>query len=559
MSIYNRAQNRQFRSDLGVPTTEERQEAIRSAHHVEEQVYAGLDAHPHLKPVKRVFFSPHPDDVAYSCYGLASMTAKQAAMTDNSDDTGSASSAATCNSGASASTSASTTTSTSAPLFSPTYLPTFASGSLGLSLTSDQTFDRSTRDERKAGATQKQLQQNEWQQSVIVTVFDKSRCANGAIGASLRHCVKETTAMRRREDEAFAKSVGAKLISLGLSDTSARDEGSRHPELLAAAASRNTASRLSVDHPMFDVVKERIKPIVQWAVKNHATIHIPLAVGCHIDHWMVRVAVLSSLVDIEHEVQWAQLKNAQRQTRLSGVDPIHILALAEQAPAMQGSHLIFYEDLPYGFIGTDDMVQQTVAQFLPRDVRVQLVPMTDTEWDRKMKAVKSYASQMKTTLLDMLHDHARMLAKRGSTIDDQWHDAPASWTMAERSWVLDEVCGPTANLLASLNAISDRPVFRRESRAAASAAISPVERRASIRNSPALALRALPITFSSPFDIDRTADSLAYLTVKQRVDEDAISPLMRPNGRLRKMSSCPRVSSNLIALREEALASKQAA
>jgi hypothetical protein len=350
--------------------------------------------------------------------------------------------------------------------------------------------------------------------------------------------------MRRREDEAFARSVGAKLISLGLSDTSARDEGSRHPELLAAAAARNTASRLTVDHPLFDVVKERVKPIVQWAVKNHATIHVPLAVGCHIDHWMVRVAVLSSLVDIEHDVQWAQLRHARRNSRLSGVDPMHLLALAEQGRAMQGSHLVFYEDLPYGFIGTDDMVQQTVAQFLPRDARVQLVPMTESDWERKMTAVKSYASQMKTTLLDMLYDHAKLLAKQGQSIDEQWLDAPSSWTMAERSWVLEEVCGPSANLLASMNALSDWSVHRRESKSKVQQ-----ERRPSVRQSPAFALKPLPIPPASPFEA--TTFSFSNISLKPPKVEDAISPLMRPTGRLRKMSSCPRVSSNLLSLAEE--------
>ncbi|PWN34631.1 uncharacterized protein FA14DRAFT_160153 [Meira miltonrushii] len=384
--------------------------------------------------VKKIFFSPHPDDVAYSCFGLAS--GKELKSTFSGSSRQSSNSSNTYSSAGS-----------------------FATDSTLDSNDIEQSTLFSALDEKTAPIqASPPFNPDTW----IVTIFSKSRCANGSIGQSLGHCVNATTIRRQREDEEFAQSIGAKLISLGLRDTSARDEGSRHPELLANT--RNSLSSLTVNHPKFEMMRERVRPFVEWAIECKADIHIPVAVGCHIDHWMVRVAILSILYQIEQQKRWVEwsgthfertIDRNEADAEVQKQDLLRRFSISHRPQPAQltrfGSQLIFYEDLPYAFLGTDDLVQRTVTQFLPSQVRTALIPMTEADWKRKKAAVEGYASQMKPTLLSMLHDHAMLLAKRASALDPSWENERSSeWTKAERCWILDDVCGLTGTLLTSV-------------------------------------------------------------------------------------------------------------
>lgn len=433
--------------------------------------------------VKKIFFSPHPDDVAYSCFGLASGKELKPALSPASSRQSSNSSNAFSSAGS------------------------FVSNST-LESNENEDIELSTLFSSLGANTAPVEDLPSNSDTWIVTIFSKSRCANGVIGQSLGHCVNATTIRRQREDEEFAQSIGAKLISLGLRDTSARDEGSRHPELLANT--RNSLSSLTVNHPKFEIMRERVRPYVEWAIECKADIHIPVAVGCHIDHWMVRVAILSILYQIEQEKRWLEwsgthsertIDRNEADTQVQKQDLLRRFSVSHRPQTAQfcgfGSQLIFYEDLPYAFIGTDDLVEKTVTQFLPSQVRTALIPMTEADWTRKKAAVEGYASQMKPTLLSMLHDHAMLLAKRSSVLDPSWDNRNTSeWTKAERCWILDDVCGLTGTLLTS---VASKTVeeethskqIKSESRSANKVENSPIAK----------------IKFLSPFDIPSTKKS----------------------------------------------------
>lgn len=424
--------------------------------------------------VKKIFFSPHPDDVAYSCFGLASGKGLNSKFSPASSRQSSNSSSNAYSSVGSFATDS--TIDTNGDLEHSTLFSSLNDTGSSLEQTSDT-----------------------W----LVTIFSKSRCANGPIGQSLRHCVNATTTLRQREDEEFAKSIGAKLISLGLRDTSARDEGSRHPELLANT--RNSLSSLTVNHPKFEIMKERVRPFVEWAIECKADIHIPVAVGCHIDHWMVRVAILSILYQIEQQKRWMEWSSTHSErtihrdeanAEVQKQDLLRRFSVSHRMQSMHlsgfGSQLIFYEDLPYAFLGTDDLIERTVTQFLPSQVRTALIPMTESDWLRKKAAVEGYASQMKPTLLNMLNDHAMLLAKRASALDPTWdNESTSEWTKAERCWVLDDVCGLTGTLLTSV------PTKTVEEQTTKTIRINEQEAEGTTAKSP-----VSKIKFLSPFDIN---------------------------------------------------------
>lgn len=231
---------------------------------------------------------------------------------------------------------------------------------------------------------------------VIVTVFSTSRCANGEIGSRLEHSVHNTTTLRASEDEAFAREVNADLVWLGFPDSSARDESSRRPDL-GIEAMRGAAGTPSenVKHAVFDDVRRSLVPIVLNAVSCGAQMYLPLGVGCHVDHWMVRVAVMSII-------------NELVRTSIS------------TSPEALLETLNFYEDLPYADQTTGSAIEVLAHAVLPVGATARLVPLTNEDWMRKQALVQAYASQMKPTILPSLYAHAQRLAQRGADLDPHW-------------------------------------------------------------------------------------------------------------------------------------------
>ena len=236
---------------------------------------------------------------------------------------------------------------------------------------------------------------------LIVTVFSKSRCANGQLGEKLGQNVGDITHIRRQEDEDFAKSMGCQLIQMGLGDSSARDEFSRREEL--QTQSKRSQSQATKAHPMYPKVYASLRDTIRWAVECRSAIYLPLGIGCHIDHMMTRVATESILEEIRLE-------------NLVGVLP---------------SRVTYYEDLPYAFYQSDEVIEKMANTVIVNKAKAErLVPLDEELWERKCKAVRGYATQMKPTIIPCLQTRATKLAANETSTD---RNVPL---LNERTWVL---------------------------------------------------------------------------------------------------------------------------
>lgn len=220
----------------------------------------------------------------------------------------------------------------------------------------------------------------------IVTVFSKSRCANGELGEKLKRNVEDISRVRKDEDEQFAETVGCKLISLGLPDSSARDEFSRSWTHLADEDLQEQNSTVK-SHPFYYEAQKALDPIIRWAIQCKAAIYMPLAIGCHVDHLMTRVAVSSIFEEIKMENRLIKL-------------PIK---------------LTYYEDLPYAYYQTEEYIQKLVKTVISKTAEPTLIEVDEECWEKKRRAVLGYATQMKPIILPALHERAVTLASLEKT------------------------------------------------------------------------------------------------------------------------------------------------
>jgi LmbE family N-acetylglucosaminyl deacetylase len=241
---------------------------------------------------------------------------------------------------------------------------------------------------------------------LIVTVFSQSRCCNGHLGEELKQNVDDITKIRKDEDEAFASSVGCKLIQLGLSDSSARDEFSRREEL--HIESKAEQAKAVKQHPTYAKVENALTDILRWAVKCKATIYMPLGIGCHIDHLMTRVATESILEDIRRESVTSRL-------------PVQVN---------------YFEDLPYATYQSNETIDRMTATVTGAKATEQLVTLDQLAWSQKRRAVEGYATQLKPTIIPSLKSRASYLADQVDDSDkqDQNQLRERVWTLAPGEW-----------------------------------------------------------------------------------------------------------------------------
>ncbi|UZJ55634.1 hypothetical protein CBS101457_004954 [Exobasidium rhododendri] len=235
---------------------------------------------------------------------------------------------------------------------------------------------------------------------MIVTVFSQSRCCNGHLAEKLNRNVSVITDVRKEEDESFAKSVNCRLLQLGLSDSSARDEFSRKEDL--AIKSKAEMAEATKMHPSYARVQQALNDIIRWAIKCKAAIYLPLGIGCHIDHMMTRVAAESIMEEIRRESPTKKL------------------------PVM----VTYYEDLPYAFYQTEETIEKMATTVIAGKSEVCLVPLDDELWERKTAAVQAYVTQMKPTILPSMESRAIFLA--GS----ETHSEEEGTQRRERTWIL---------------------------------------------------------------------------------------------------------------------------
>lgn len=174
----------------------------------------------------------------------------------------------------------------------------------------------------------------------LLSVFTRSVYAPGVAAAC--RCEAVVSAVRRREEIAFAAALSAELHLLDLPDTSLRgyDDATERCTVLAADARVSGA----LESRLREIV-ESLRPTVCWC---------PLGLGCHVDHVLARDAVL--------------------------------------AVAQPGMLRVFYEDLPYAADLDEDAVLAFVRA-LPVDMRAISIDVSDT-WPAKLSFLGCYPSQV---------------------------------------------------------------------------------------------------------------------------------------------------------------------
>jgi deacetylase len=178
------------------------------------------------------------------------------------------------------------------------------------------------------------------------------------------------TSRRLEEDLRFARFCGADLVHLGFRDTSLR--------LSPGVEDR----RPSAADPLFPAVGAALRSLLENEAPD-VVCHVPLGISGHVDHLMVRDAVLALRGDAR------------------GV--------------------VFYEDLPY----CERHTEEEIAAFV-RALGLGLAPHLlelGAEWPAKVKAMRLYESQLEAKTIPAIERYARRLgAGRG---------------MAERVWKVD--------------------------------------------------------------------------------------------------------------------------
>ena len=218
----------------------------------------------------------------------------------------------------------------------------------------------------------------------ILTVFSTSVRANGQLGQ--RKCQEEITRVRQLEDATFAKSEGIRLLTLGFPDSSVRRETNMGPEISLEDATK---------HPKFKAVKEAIAQVIGPAI-GHASLYVPLGIGSHIDHRMVREA--AKMIAIESGIPGA----------LDGIR--------------------YYEDLPYSAFTEEHRIRRLAKQVISPTPTSYVVRL-ENFWGRKKKAIHNYPSQLSPIVRKALAEHSSSVSN-------------GEFPGAERLWIADTLAVP---------------------------------------------------------------------------------------------------------------------
>lgn len=176
------------------------------------------------------------------------------------------------------------------------------------------------------------------------------------------------SARRLEEDLRFARAQGAALVPLGFRDTSLRGlpEGGEY-------------RRSAAEDPLYPALVAELRQVLEGEGPG-VVCHVPLGLGGHVDHLLVRDAVLA-------------LRGGAR-----GVS--------------------FYEDLPYAEACGEEEIAAHV-----RSLRVgaPLEPcVLELDWAAKVEALRMYESQLEASTVPRLERHARRVASGRGLAERVW-------------------------------------------------------------------------------------------------------------------------------------------
>lgn len=215
--------------------------------------------------------------------------------------------------------------------------------------------------------------------TLIVTVFNRSLTALNGFGE--RGSVEGITQVRRKEELLFASTVGCQVQFLEFPDISVR--------FTSAYSSIGYISR--TDAIYFKVKKSLSKIIIPFLGK--IPIYIPLGIGEHPDHCIVRDAVKEIIYE---------------------------------SPVQHSPHfLLFYEDLPYAIKFAESAIKEFAFKTIAPTARSVAVDLKGV-WRRKKRAVGIYESQLKPRVLPAITKHARLVGSEYSEAERLWFDEPGA-------------------------------------------------------------------------------------------------------------------------------------
>lgn len=226
-------------------------------------------------------------------------------------------------------------------------------------------------------------------EALVVTVFDESRF-------SFHHglSAREVTAIRRREDITFIARLGTGHKSLGLADSSLRH----------AAYQAEYNNFLSPrDDPIFSTVKKTLESVLQPYLGT-CPIFIPLGIGSHLDHCIVREVVKE---------------------------------IVSQSLVVHGSHLLlYYEDLPYAASHSDYAIKNAALGVVSSEASSLLVDV-DCGWDKKLAFVKGYVSQLEESTIPSILKHAIRVGGGSRRAERLWVHTPGytSPVIGTAAWI----------------------------------------------------------------------------------------------------------------------------
>jgi LmbE family N-acetylglucosaminyl deacetylase len=209
----------------------------------------------------------------------------------------------------------------------------------------------------------------------LVNIFTRSLWAPNL----KNHCLDSTkiSEIRLRENANFCRSVGIRSFSLGFADSSHRG----YSEI------SETPSLISDDIMHRDNVSDKVYTMIAKFLRQASfdVVFAPLALGNHIDHYIVSRAI--------------------QNIKLSGVQKV------------------FYEDLPYCASLEMSQIDQLVSERLHTACPI-LVDITK-EIDRKIENVKIYGSQVCPHDIDAIRFHSKRLLREKLSFHERiWVQAP---------------------------------------------------------------------------------------------------------------------------------------
>lgn len=210
-------------------------------------------------------------------------------------------------------------------------------------------------------------------QREVVTVFSQS-CWTFTSEIDPKRA-RYVTAQRRAEDERFAWSQNALIRRLGFKDTSLRglSEGEEY-------------RRLPPGDPLYRSVTEALARVLEDQ-DGRAICYVPLGVSHHLDHLMVRDAVLS-LRSGPHDV-------------------------------------VFYEDLPYCENYSEQYIREFVRALSPELPLAPKLSDLTSHWPEKIAAVRLYESQLEAGTIESLERYAARVAGEGRLAERVWALEPS--------------------------------------------------------------------------------------------------------------------------------------